>query len=388
MKGFRRIALVEKFGRDFLHYRVSLVKFLEKNGYETFAIVPEDEYTNKLLKEMGLRTLTYPLKKNSLNPLYFLKAIRKLREIKRIYNISLFHSFKLQPSVITNLAFIFNREIKIINHITGLGYAFTSKSPSSLFFRIVSISLYQFIFLFSDNIIVQNNTDLNFFSKFLFIKKKLVLIPGSGLDLVKFSKENVDKIIVKKLKEHICIDNGDKVVTFIGRLLKDKGIEEFLKAAEDISKSNDNVKFVIAGWMDESNPSCISMRKLEKYLSNGKIVYLGEISEVRELLYLTDVFVLPTYREGFPRSVMEAMAMNVPVITTNVPGANEVVTHNYDGIVIEPQNVRVLSEAIIALLNNQSLVRKLSVNGRVSAEKKFSEKIIFEKIINVYKDYL
>jgi len=214
------------------------------------------------------------------------------------------------------------------------------------------------------------------------------LIPGSGLDLVKFSKENVDKIIVKKLKEHICIDNGDKVVTFIGRLLKDKGIEEFLKAAEDISKSNDNVKFVIAGWMDESNPSCISMRKLEKYLSNGKIVYLGEISEVRELLYLTDVFVLPTYREGFPRSVMEAMAMNVPVITTNVPGANEVVTHNYDGIVIEPQNVRVLSEAIIALLNNQSLVRKLSVNGRVSAEKKFSEKIIFEKIINVYKDYL
>ncbi len=386
MKGLIRVALIEKFGRDFLYYRVPLAKFLESNGYETFAIVPEDEYT-KLINDTGVKTLTYPLKKNSLNLIYFLKAIRTIRQLRRSYDISLFHSFKLQPCVITNLAIGSVKEIKIINHITGLGYAFTSKSVLSLFFKIVSIILYQFTFLIANKIIVQNNTDLKFFSKFPFIKHKLVLIPGSGLNLEKFSKENVDMLIVNKLKKNINLIKGEKIVTFLGRLLKEKGIEEFLKAAKDISTSNDNIKFVIAGWIDESNPSSISITALKSYLSVNKIIYLGEISEVRELLYLTDVFVVPTYREGFPRSVLEAMAMEVPVITTSVPGAADAVTHLHDGILIEPKNYKILKDAILCLLNDNKFSKYLGVNGRITVVNKFSSEIIFNKILNVYKNF-
>jgi len=381
-----RIALVENFGRDFLYFRLPLVKFLESKGFVVYAIVPEDSYYKDLL-EKKINVITFPLAKNKLNPVAFIRAVFILRRIQKEKDISIFHSFRFQPNIITNFALGFRKDVKVINHITGLGYAFTKLGFNSFFYRILILLLYQSTLPFIGRIIVQNRDDLSILSRLFFIKNKLVLIQGSGINIDKFSRENVDFTKVNKLKKILNCDNF-KIVTFIGRLLKDKGIVEFLKAAEIITKENDNVKFAIAGWIDKFNPSCISIDLLNKYLSNNKIIYIHEINEVRELLYLTDIFVLPTYREGFPRSVLEAMAMEVPVISTSVPGVREAIVHNFNGILVKPGNETELVNAIKLLIYNDKLAKFLGKNGRHQTKVNFRDDLIFNKVLNVYKALL
>ncbi|MBG0859043.1 MAG: glycosyltransferase family 4 protein [Bacteroidales bacterium] len=379
-----RIALVENFGLDFLNFRVPLVKFLEQKGYEVYTIIPDDKYCERV-KESGVKVLTYRLKKNTLSPVSFIGSLRKVKYYQKEFSFSIIHSFRLQPNIITSLAFLFNKKIKIINHITGLGFAFSGKSFTAFFYRLTILFLYQISSFFSDKIIVQNSTDLKIVSKLLYASGKLIMIEGSGIDQDKFSRSKADPVHVSRLMNKISFKPGEVVVTFTGRLLLEKGILEFLTAAGNISRQSTRFRFVIAGMFDINNPSCISPEHLGKFTKNNVVTYLGEINEIRELLYITDIFVLPTYREGFPRSVLEAMAMRVAVITTDVPGARDAVTDNLNGLIVTPRDIPALENAILRLAYDEVLRKKLGDNGLYLVRDKYNSLQIFNKILNVYQ---
>jgi N,N'-diacetylbacillosaminyl-diphospho-undecaprenol alpha-1,3-N-acetylgalactosaminyltransferase len=379
-----RIALVENFGLDFLNFRVPLVKFLEAKGYEVFAVVPNDKYLDQV-KNSGINVLPFSLRKNTLNPLSFLRCIKEIRHYNKVYCFSLIHSFRLQPNIISSLAFPFNRKIRIINHITGLGFAFAGTTFSSFFYRKIILLLYQTAFIFTDRIIVQNRTDKLILSRLLFTAGKLEIIEGSGIDMKKFSPGNADKLKVSSLCEGAFIKDKDIIVSFTGRLLIEKGIIEFLTVAENLSKQDQRYKFLIAGWFDNKNPSCLTHEQLMKYIDNKSIFYLGEVSEIREILTVTDIFVLPSYREGFPRSVLEAMSMSIPVITTDVPGARDAVIDNYNGLLVRAKDTEALERAIAILSADKGLRKKMGDNGRHLVETRYNTDIIFNEILNEYR---
>ena len=378
------IGLVENFGLDFLNFRLPYAYYLKSLGYEVMAILPEDSFVERV-RESGLHVQTYKLKKNSLDPISLFISVRQFKRMRKSFSINMVHAFRLQPNIAACLAFAFSSKTQVVAHITGLGYAFSSRSIKSLFYRVAILFLYQISLLFAHKIVVQNSSDFKLLSRLLFIRPRLRLIESSGIDCIKFSRKNAEPHFVKSLKRRIEHADGQKVVTFTGRLLREKGILEFLEAARRISDSGLSVKFVIAGWLDKNNPSCISQTELEEYLINKNIVYLGMIHEITELLYLSDIFVLPTYREGFPRSVLEAMSMSLPVITSNVPGASDAVTHGDNGLLTEPRNTDSLINAILYLLNNKEIATTMGSLGRNRVEAMYKNEIIYNKFVQLYK---
>ncbi len=379
-----RIALVENFSLDFLNIRIPLVKFLEKEGYEVYAIIPEDDYFS-LVKETGINVLTYKLKKNTLNPISFIRSAQTIKRYQKRYEFSIVHSFRLQPNIMISVIFAFSKGTKLINHITGLGFAFTGITLKSLLYRSAILFLYQISAITADKMIVQNRTDYKIISKLFLASKKLVLIEGSGVDQNKFNKKNVDPLTVSMLRKRLELLSDDLVISFTGRLLLEKGIVEFLEVADKLSTKIPGMKFVIAGWFDHNNPSCIDEGQLNEFLKNKNILYLGLINEIKELLSITDIFVLPTYREGFPRSILEAMAMNVPIITSDVAGARDAVINNYNGLLVPAQNIKLLEEAILKLISNHEMRTNMGDNGRKLVENEFNTYLIFTKIIDVYR---
>lgn len=379
-----RVALIENFGLDFLNFRVPLVKFLEAKGFEVFAIVPYDDYY-KSVKTSGIKVLGYHLRKNTFNPFSFIRSARTFSNYNKKYKFSIVHAFRLQPNIISSLVFAFNRNLVLINHITGLGFAFAGNSLKSFFLKSAILSLYQISAVLADKLIVQNPTDFRIINKLCFASSKLIIIEGSGVDQDKFSKKNVDEKSAVLLQNQLNINPEDTIITFTGRLLVEKGITEFLEVADELSIRERRLKFCIAGWFDINNPSCISSELLDKYQSNINIKFLGFISEIRELLYLTDIFVLPTYREGFPRSVLEAMSMSLAVITTDVPGSRDAVTNNFNGLIINAGDKEELETAILRLVYDRELCMKMGNNGRTLVENKFNNQVIYNKILDVYE---
>jgi glycosyltransferase involved in cell wall biosynthesis len=379
------IGLVENFGLDFLNFRLQYAYYLKSLGYDVMAILPEDSFEESV-REKGLLVQTYKLKKNSLDPISLFVSVRQFKRMRRNHNINLVHAFRLQPVIVSCIAFAFSGKVPVVAHITGLGYAFSSYSVKSIFYRIAILFLYQISLLFAHKIVVQNSSDFKLLSRLLFIKPKLILIESSGIDCIKFSRENAEPHIVDSLKSKLEYTDGQRVVTFTGRLLREKGILEFLEAAERISENGLSVKFVIAGWFDKNNPSCIPQEVLERYQKNKSIVYLGMIHEIKELLFISDIFVLPTYREGFPRSVLEAMSMALPVITTEVPGASEAVLHGRNGLLIGPRDTDSLINAIHYLLNNKEIAASMGAQGRERVESEYRNEIVYNRFRQLYVD--
>jgi N,N'-diacetylbacillosaminyl-diphospho-undecaprenol alpha-1,3-N-acetylgalactosaminyltransferase len=382
-----KIALIEQMGQDFNNLRLPLAKYLKNLGHEVYAVIPDDGYNYKI-EENGITVLNYSIKRNQLNPVSLTRQVRQLRGFNKEISFDIVHSFRLQPNVISLIAFYRKRKILKIAHITGLGFSFTKLSWKSVFYRFIVLSLYQTLLPIPDKVIVQNKADFKILTRLLFLNSKLAIINGSGIDLEEFCSDKVGLSIKENLLSEIGASPEDLVILFSGRLLKEKGIVEFLTAANNLTKRYLNLKFIVAGRFDKSNPTCISEAEFSDLTQNPSIFYLGERSDIRELLSITDIFVLPTYREGFSRSILEAMAMEVPVVTTKVPGAQDAVRENYNGLLADVENLKEIETAVEELINNKKLRLEFGKNGRALAKQYYSSDVIFGEISGIYLQLL
>ncbi len=361
------------------NFRLSLAKKLKENGYEVVLISPPDEYA-KHFEELGFRWISLPMDRRSLNLIREFFLIWHVKNIYQIEKPALVHHFTLKSILIGSIAAKLARIPKHINAIAGLGYIFSSQDLKA---RILKPVLKYFLrFLLKDKnstFILQNSNDLIAFdNKASFISHRIKIIKGSGVNIDLFKPPLNTKII-----------NTETKVLLAARLLWDKGIREFVNVAYDIKKMNLPIQFLVAGMPDFGNPNAVPMTMVEKWKNEGVIDILGQYDDMPTLLANVDIFVLPTnYGEGLPRSLLEAGACGLPLITTNIPGCSEVVEEGVNGILIAPKDVTALKEALIYLHENIDLRIQMGVASRKKICEEFDEDIIIKKTIQVYSEIL
>ena len=348
------------------NFRLGVIKSLQLKGYEIVSLAPKDEYVIKL-ESIGVKCYHVSINQKGTNPITdFILLINYLKLFKKI-KPDLILSYTIKPNIYGNFAAKF-LNIPTINNISGLGTLFIK----STFISYIGKILYKLSLKSSAHIFFQNNNDRE-----LFLKSNLVssfntsVIPGSGVNTSIF-------------KNNKNTNRGQKYL-FLGRLIADKGVFEYLEAATKIVQEYPTVQFLLAGELGYKNKTALTEIQLDSY-TNSQIKYLGKTDNIVNLLKSVDVMVLPSYREGLSKSLIEAASMSMPIITTDVPGCNDVVEDGYNGFICEVKSCESLKKNIKKMIEISDEKRnEMGMNGRKIAIAKFDEDIVIEHYIKVIK---
>jgi len=344
------------------NFRLELARSLK--DYEIIFFGPIDQNFDQLISK-EFEYIHVPLIADSINPVRDIFLIYSVyRELKK-NKIQILLNFTLKPNIYGPLIASLLK-IKSINNITGLGTFFIKKS----FITLILYQLYKLSVSRCDHIFFQNKYDTELFKlKKILTHNNYSLLPGSGIDIHHFYPQE------KKTSENF-------VFLMVARLIKDKGVLEYLQAAELIKNrlNKNNIVFQLVGEMSPKNKTSISIDIINSYINRGIVNYHGMSNDVREQLKNSDCVVLPSYREGCPRSLLEAASMAIPIITTNVPGCNDIVTHGENGLICNVKDSHDLSLKMLDLYQMGSKKRrKLGDNGRKKMIANFSNKIVFRE---------
>jgi len=368
----KTVAIVINTAWNIYNFRLNLARKLKDKGYKVICIAPYDaHYTTKIVDEF----LFYPIPFDSkgINPFKDLQSMKALWKLYRLVKPDIVLNFTIKPNIYsTYIAKLFG--IQVINTVTGLGTLFIKPSLITSFAQV----LYKIAFCFTYKIFFQNQDDYNlFFEKKLISSKKCLVIPGSGVDLQRFNSRYKNK--------------EDGVIRFIlvARMLKDKGVFEFIEASRRLKDYYPHIKFFLLGPLGIDNRTAITDTEMMHFVKEGYIEYLGNSDDVPSILREMDCVVLPSYREGIPRSLLEAAAMSKPIITTNVVGCKEVVDHGINGFLCEPKNVDSLYNAIEKMLLLSPEERfQMGKKGREKMEIFFDESIVIKAYLDAIQEAL
>ena len=347
------------------NFRKGILEALLSKGYEVIALATTDVFTANL-EAMGVKCISIKINPKGINPFADIYLIRNYYSVFKRHKPDVILSYTIKPNIYGNIAAGLLK-IPVINNISGLGTIFIKSNLLTL----IGKRLYKRALRYSNHVFFQNNDDRHFFldAKLMEVSKSSV-IPGSGVDTNKFKS--------KKTK------NSGKQFLFVGRLLRDKGIIEYLEAAMMLLKEHPFLEFLIVGEIDSKNKTAISKSELDFYLKQSpQIKYLGNSNNIIEVLNGIDVMVLPSYREGLSKSLLEAAAMSIPIVTTNVSGCKEVVIDNYNGFLCAPRNTDSLLGAMIKMTKLKPSDRhQMGLNGRDLVVKKFKEEFVVSEYLS------
>lgn len=368
-----KIAITLNTSWNIYNFRLSIIKQLLKRGHSVVAIAPKDEYTQKLI-DLGCEFEDVTMDSRGANPLKDLGLIYELHNIyKRVKPDVILH-YTIKPNIYGTLAAA-KLKIPCINNVSGLGTIFLNESWISN----IAMSLYRFSFKFPKKVYFQNQEDYQLFQDKNLIEKNVCeVIPGSGIDLNYF--ETFD---YKEKK-----DNSPFHFLMISRLIIDKGIREYVEAASFMQERGLNAKFYLLGGLDENHSRGISKEELDSWIDAGIIEYLGKTDDVRPYIEKADTIVLPSYREGTPRTLLEAAACNRPIIATNVPGCNNIVDHQLNGLLCKVKDSNDLSIKMKEMyyLGHERRLEMASA-GRALVERKFDHEIVVNSYIKTIEEY-
>lgn len=357
------------------NFRRSLAQAIRASGRSLLLISPPGEYGPKL-RELGFRWEPLEMERRSLRPDAELRVILDLARILRRERPTLIHSFTIKAAVYGSLAARLAKVPLRVNAVAGLGYVFSSDDWLARMLSPVVTTLMRFSFSGPGSIlIVQNPDDEHQFQKLGFDADRLRLIPGSGVDCRRF---------VARPSAHE--PRRPSRVVFCGRVLWDKGVREFVEAARQMSGSP--VEFIVAGAPDPGNPAAVSVTLLEDWRRSGLITWLGHVDDIPGLLAQTDIFVLPSYREGLPKSLIEAAACALPLIATDVPGCREVIHHEVDGLLVPARDASAIVAAIRRYLENPEFAARLGAAAREKALSQFDERIVVSRTLAAYDELM
>lgn len=359
-----RILLIASYAESFVIFRKSLIEALQKRGLEVHVVAPDMAKNNKIrmqLYSMGLHVHDVPMVRTGTNPLADLSAVWFLWRL--IYKIKpdIVLGYTVKPVIYGTLAAWLAGVQKRFALITGLGYVFREDSRLKPL-QILVQTLYRIALARTQRVFFQNPDDLELFRKLGILRNNtpVSIVNGSGVDLSVFTLTNLPP---KALQ-------GNVQFLFIGRLLVDKGLREYVQAARKVKLTHPEVDFALVGWID-SNPNSIDQDELDGWVSEGSIKFLGRLDDVRPAIASCSVFVLPSYREGTPRTVLEAMAMGRAIITTDAPGCKETVVNGINGFLVPSRNVEALVEAMFRFINEPELQQLMGYQSLKLAKMKY-----------------
>lgn len=328
-------------------------------GMEVDVAVPSIENLPGLkegLAAHGVATHGIPLRRTGTNPLADLTLVLALYRLIRGLRPTVTLPYTIKPVIYGTIAAWLAGVPHRYALVTGLGYAFTGKRQG-LLTGIIGM-LYRFALGKAHKVFFQNPDDESLFRQRGLLPRSVpsVVVNGSGVDVSSFSVE--------------ALPSGQQIFLMIGRLLGDKGVREYAEAARRVKARNAGVQFRLVGWID-TNPDAISQSELDSWITDGTLNFLGKLDDVRPAIAGSTVYVLPSYREGTPRTVLEAMAMGRPIITTDAPGCRETVIEGDNGFLVPVKSVDALVEAMQRFIDNPDLAAKMGQRSREIAKDKY-----------------
>lgn len=353
------------------NFRFSLVKKLIAEGYDVTILTPQGNYFKKF-QEANIKWVQIPLKRSNYSIWSEFSVIFWLYKFLKKNNYKKIHVFTLRCSIQVLFSILFNSKISALFSITGLGYLFTSKKIEYKIIQFIIISTIKIFSYNKNTFILQNQEDYDLFSKLFKNKSSVYLIKGSGVDCNKFIN-----IKIPRTKENIK-------VLFCARLLKDKGILEFIESVKCLKKLGLNIVFFISGDIDESNPSSISYYELNQWKEEGIITYLGHVDDIVGLYNSVDILVLPSYREGLSKVLLEASACELAIITTDVPGCNDLIKDNLNGLLIQPKSSSQIVESIKRLYYDNELRIRIGKKAREIVLADFTDDSVNNQTVLLY----
>lgn len=362
------VGIVLNTAWNIYNFRLGLVKALLAAGYRVVAIAPTDEYVPQIETTGATFVPLTRLSRKGVNPLQDLQLTNELARIFRAQQLDAVLLYTIKPNIYGSWA---ARRVGIpcISTVTGLGYAFMQ---GGLVHQVVK-RLYRSAFKASYRVAFQNRDDKALFETLrLVAPNKTMLIKGSGINTSYFQPAPPAQ------------PQEDFIFLFVGRLLYDKGIRELLHAAERLQAARQKTQFWVVGAIDEGNPSAVDAALVQRYHEQGVIHYWGTSNAVRERIGEADVVVLPSYREGLPRVMLESLSMAKPVITTDVAGCRETVEDGKNGYLVPAKDADSLYEALLRMRDlPEAARRRMGEAGRALALQEFDERIIVQHYLDV-----
>lgn len=356
---------------NIFNFRLNLARAIKKEGFKVILVAPYDKYSEVLKQEFEYHNIF--MNNKGTNPKEDMKTLIEFYKLYKAIKPGIVLNYTIKPNIYGNIACSL-LGIKTINNISGLGTVFIKES---LITKVVKW-LYKYSLGKSSKVFFQNNDD-----KQLFIINKLVqenkcdLLPGSGIDTNKFIPLEYKK--------------NDNIFRFllIARMLWDKGIGEYVEAAKIIKQKYPDVEFQLLGSLDAVNTTAISKEQMQSWVEEGLVTYLGVTDDVKEYIKKSDCIVLPSYREGTPRTLLESASMSKPIITTNTVGCKEVVDDGINGYLCEVKNAQDLAHKMEKMINLNFEEREtMGKTGRKKMIKEFDESIVINKYLKTIKEII
>lgn len=362
------------------NFRRSLALAARAAGHEVLLVSPPGNYGARFT-QLGLRWQPLAMDRRSLNPLREMGVLWRLVRLLRHERPALVHGFTIKCVVYGAIAARVAHVPARVNAVAGLGYVFSSSDAKARLLRPLVRGLLRFALGGrSARLILQNPDDVALFEHAgLTDTAHVRLIRGSGVDCERF---------VPRTRVAQAAPNQPLRVLLAARLLWDKGIAEYTEAARALRACGTRATFLLAGTPDAGNPAGVPETMLRSWVDEGVVAWLGHVDDMAALFRSVDVVVLPSYREGAPKSLIEAAACGLPLVTTDTPGCREVVTDNVDGLLVPSRDAVALADAIARLLGDAALRARLGQAARVKALAEFDEKIVIEKTLAVYQELL
>jgi glycosyltransferase involved in cell wall biosynthesis len=354
---------------NLVNFRAGLIRTLVAQGYEVVAVAPVDEYAPRLA-ELGCRYVPLHMDNGGTHPVHDASLLWRFWRLLRAEKPDVFLGYTVKPNVYGSLAAHW-LGIPVINNIAGLGAVFIR---DGWLVRLVR-GLYKLALGKSARVFFQNPDDRQLFIEHQLVREDATdLLPGSGVDLQRFVPLPLPQ----------SVDPGRKFrFLLIARMLRDKGVGEYVEAARVLQAAWPQVEWCLLGFVDVQNPAAISSEQMQAWVNEGLVHYLGVSDDVRDQIAEAGCVVLPSYREGTPRTLLEAAAMARPIITTDAPGCRGVVDDGLTGFLCQPRDAADLAEKMGQMLAlSQAQRSEMGLRGRQKMEEEFDEQIVIEKYLS------
>lgn len=365
-----RIVLAAGYAPSLIGFRGPLLEGMVKAGHEVWAMAPEDDPdVAAALKAMNVRYRQTLFQRTSMNPMADVRGMRHLADALREIKPDLILSYPLRMAIWANLAAVKAGVPSRFVMVTGMGTAFTASGIKGKAMAALARSLMKRSFKGAERVIVQNPDDAREIVEMGVIpQKKIAVVNGSGVDLSLYPLQEWPRGPIK--------------VLMIGRLLKEKGIREFAEAAALVRAARPDVEFHLLGQQETGHTSAISDAEMELWQKEGRLVWHGQ-QNVLPYLKEASLYVLPSYREGTPRSVLEALAVGRPVITTDVPGCRETIVDGVEGRLVPAKDAKALAQAILESLESPEKLRQMGAAARARAEAKYDVRLVNRQMMEL-----
>jgi len=377
-----RVAHVTTVDLSLRYLLLNQLQRIQGEGYEVCGVSADGPDVAEV-EAQGIPHFAVPMTRR-FTPIADLRTLWALTQLMRRERFDLVHTHTPKAGLLGQLAARLSGVPVVVNTLHGFYFHDDSKPVPRLFY----IWMERIAAKCSDSILSQNREDMATAVSEHIAKPEQIKWLGNGIDLARFDRRPLTDASLEELRREIGIESNAHVIGFVGRLVEEKGILDLLEAAKAVIQAIPSTQFLIIGPYDADKPDALRPEVAERYGVAANCRFVGMRNDMPELYALMDVLVLPSHREGFPRAPMEASAMGVPTVVTNIRGCREAVDHGENGLLFPLGNADALAESLIELLGDDKRRATMAVAGRRIAEDRFDEQKVFDRVLSEYERLL